>query len=163
METETNKNIKKVVQIIKQMLIEQYLNFNENHPNKSMEAAMTGNFDNIEEINRRVNINIDLSEEAARNILERDYYLCKNRITKFNRTHTTNNEAVGEKQIGYMYMLIRKADIVCCKWIYINDINDKANIKLHQWMKWNIMATNWVIYTLPQCEMDGFVYGSLME
>ena len=82
---------------------------------------------------------------------------------KFNRASTTNDESVGEKRMGYVYMLIRRADIVCCKWQYLNDNDDKGNDKLYQWMKWNVMAANWVIYTLPECTMDGFVYGSLME
>ena len=98
MDTESNENIKKVVHNIKRMLIEQYLNFDENQPNKSMEAAMTGNFDNVEEINRRVSINIDLCEEATRNVTELEYYLCKNRITKYNRASTNNDDSVGENE-----------------------------------------------------------------
>ena len=163
MDVETNENIKKVVINIRTMLIEQFLNFDENNPNKSMAAAMTGQFENIDEINRLVGIEVNIDEDAIDSVNESDYYLCKNRITKYNRESNNSNATVGEKRMGYIYMLIRKQDIVCCKWVYLSDLDDKDRSKQYDWMNWNIVAANWVIYTLPTCQTDGFVYGSLME
>ena len=163
MELETIVNIEKVVHNIRRMLIEQYLNFDEENPNKSMAAAMTGDFDNIDEIQRLLNIDIDLSDESLSNVSEHDYYLCKNRITRYNKDSNETNEAVGEKRMGYIYMLIRKEDTVCSKWVYVSDACDKDTNKEYEWMGWTIVAANWVIYTLPTCNTDGFVYGSLME
>ena len=70
MERENNEKIKKIAHNIKRMLIEHQLNFDENYPNKNMENAMTGNFDNVEEINRRTSLNVYLNEEVARKTME---------------------------------------------------------------------------------------------
>ena len=37
------------------------------------------------------------------------------------------------------------------------------NDKQHNWMKWDDTAANWIACKLPDCTLEGFVYGSLME
>ena len=106
MSTENNDKITIIVSNIRRMLIEQFLNFDKNDPNKSMAAALTGQFENTEEITRRSNIVIDLKDEIAHHVSESDYYLCKNWLTKFIRSTTNNPNDKREERMGYVYMLV---------------------------------------------------------
>ena len=160
---EDNHHITKVVDNIRILLIEQYLNYDNDNPLKSMEAALTGEYDNKNEIERRVNIAIDIPEDEMNDVSEGEYYLCKNRLTKYTRKCDATNTIASQDRMGYVYMLMRKTDVVCCKWKYISDSDDLTNNKHYSWMKWNITAANWITYTVPGCNLDGFVYGSLME
>jgi hypothetical protein len=160
---ESNEYITKVVDNIRILLIEQYLNYDDNNPLKSMEAALTGDYDNKKEIERRVNIVVDLDDDQMNQVTEEEYYLCKNRLTKFTRIGGQSSRNCSEERMGYLYMLMRKSDVVCCKWKYVDDSGDKTNNKEYEWMEWNVMAANWITYTVPGCQLEGFVYGSLME
>ena len=31
------------------------------------------------------------------------------------------------------------------------------------WMNWEVTAANWIVHALPNCTLEGFVHGSLME
>ena len=60
---ESNNYIIKVVDNIRILLIEQYLNYDDNNPLKSMQAALTGEYDNKKEIERRVDIVVDIDDD----------------------------------------------------------------------------------------------------
>ena len=160
---ETKEHMKKVVANIRLMLIEQYLNYDNECPLKSMAAAMTGKYENKEEIERRININVDITDDDVNGVSQDEYYLCKNRLTKFTRTTTSDSNGNYETRMGYVYMLMRKVDVVCCKWIYIDDKGEDSNHRTYNWMNWDVLAANWITYTIPGCNLEGFVYGSLME
>ena len=160
---EEKNYITKLVVNIRTLLIEQYLNYDNDNPLKSMEAALTGEYDNKNEIERRVNIAIDIPEDEMYKVTEAEYYLCKNRLTKFTRKCASTNTNESQERMGYVYMLMRKEDVVCCKWKYVDDNDEKINNNEYSWMKWNVTATNWITYTVPGCQLEGFVYGSLME
>ena len=160
---ETNICMKKIVANIRLMLIEQYLNYDNECPLKSMAAAMTGKYENKEEIDRLIKIEVDLNDEDMTHVSQDVYYLCKNRLTKFTRSSNSDNRCDYDTRMGYVYMLMRKADVVCCKWIYIDDEGERSGHRSYNWMNWNILAANWITYTIPSCNLEGFVYGSLME
>ena len=71
---EDNHHITKVVDNIRILLIEQYLNYDNDNPLKSMEAALTGEYDNKNEIERRVNIAIDIPEDEINDVSEGEYF-----------------------------------------------------------------------------------------
>ena len=57
-----------------------------------MAAAMAGKYENKEEIERRIKIDVDLSEEDMNSVSQDEYYLCKNRLTKFTKTSTSDSK-----------------------------------------------------------------------
>ena len=67
--------------------------------------------------------------------------------------------------MGHVHVLARKSDVACCKWACVNDAAEHANNddKQCNWMKWDVTAANWIACKLPDCTLEGFVYGSLME
>ena len=99
----------------------------------------------------------------ANSVSEKDYCLCKNRLTKFVRSSANNPAENKEERMGHVCMLLRKKDIVCCKWAHVNDEKERDKNKECCWMNWEVTAANWIVHALPNCALEGFVHGSLME
>ena len=99
----------------------------------------------------------------ANSISEKDYVLCKNRFAKFIRSSANNPTENKEERMGHVHMLLHKKDVVYCKWACVIDEKERDKNKECGWMNWEVTAANWIVHAIPNCALEGFVCGSLME
>ena len=96
---------------------------------------------------------------ADRKINQRNYYVVKHRLTKYNQDIINN-----EIRAGYLFVLVRKVNDVAVSYFYAHDTQDVSNVPgTKRWASWNNPEEGWIIYDGDSGHIRGNLSGSLMD
>ena len=94
-----------------------------------------------------------------RKINQKNYYIVKHRLTKYDGDIVEN-----EVRAGWFFILVRKEDDVSVAYFYAHEGADLSTVdSSKKWVKWQHTDEAWIIYDPEDGHIRGNLWGSVMD